>query len=149
MNINRLKFSIEIHAEKSKIWKALWDEHSYREWASVFFEGSYIVADNWQEGSKVFFLSPDQSGIYSTIETHIPNEMIEFKHIGNVVDGKEQPLDEETRKWSGATEMYSLTEGPDFNTLTIEIDVMDEHLDFMKTTLPKALEKMKALSINQ
>ena len=149
MKINRLQFSIDIMAEKTKIWNALWNENNYRDWASVFFEGSYAIADNWKEGSKVFFLAPDQSGIYSMIEEHIPNEIIRFKHIGSVLKGKEQPIDDETKKWSGATEIYSLREGTDNNTLTIEIDVLDEHVDFMTTKLPKALEKVKSLSENQ
>lgn len=141
--MNRLQFSIDIKVDKAKIWEALWNDSSYCDWASVFFEGSYAITDNWKEGSKVLFLAPDQSGIYSIIETHIPNKMIMFKHIGSVVKGKEQPIDDETKAWSGATEIYTLTEGTDCNTLTVEIDILDEHLDFMKTTFPKALEKVK------
>ncbi|MEW7291334.1 hypothetical protein [Aquimarina sp. 2304DJ70-9] len=141
--INRLQFSIDIKAGKTKIWEALWNENSYRDWTSVFFEGSYAITENWKEGSKVLFLSPDQSGIYSIIETHIPNKIIIFKHIGNVVKGKEQPIDDETKKWSGAAEIYALTEGTDYNTLTVEIDVLDEHLDFMTARFPKALETIK------
>ncbi len=141
--INRLQFSIDIKAEKTKIWEALWNENSYRDWVNVFFEGSYAITDNWIEGSKVLFLSPDQSGIYSIIERHIPNEIMQFRHIGNVVKGKEQPIDDETKKWSGATETYTLTEGMESNTLTVEIDILDEHLDFMTSIFPKALEKVK------
>lgn len=141
--INKLEFSIDIKAEKTTIWKALWDENSYRKWACVFFEGSYAVADNWKEGSKVQFLAPDQSGIYSIIEKHIPNKIIQFKHIGNVIEGKEQAIDEETKKWSGATEIYMLTQGKDTHTLAVEIDVMNEHLEFMTNTFPKALETIK------
>lgn len=141
--LKRIEFSIEIKAEKTTIWKALWNQSSYREWASVFFEGSYAVTDNWEEGSKVHFLAPDQSGIYSVIEKHIPNKIIRFKHIGNVLKGKELPIDIETKKWSGATEIYSLTEGKNSCTLTVNIDIMDEHLEFMTKTFPKALEKIK------
>ncbi|MEB8327734.1 hypothetical protein OO009_00075 [Flavobacteriaceae bacterium KMM 6897] len=141
--INRLEFSIDIKAEKTTIWNALWNQSSYREWASVFFEGSYAVTDNWEEGSKVHFLAPDESGIYSIIEKHNPNKIIRFRHIGNVLGGKEQPIDDVAKKWSGATEIYTLTEGTDFNTLTVEIDVLDEHLEFMTKTFPKALEKVK------
>lgn len=141
--INRLKFSIDIKAEKTTIWKALWDENSYREWVSVFFEGSYAVTDDWKDGSKVHFLAPDQSGIYSIIEKHIPNRIIQFKHIGNVLEGKEQLIDDKTKKWSGATEIYALTEGKNTNTLKVEIDVMDEHLEFMTSTFPQALKKIK------
>jgi len=143
MKINRLQFSINIEAEISKIWKTLWDDSSYRDWASVFFEGSYAITDNWKEGSKVLFLSPEQDGIYSIIEKHIPNKVIRFKHIGSVVKGKEQAIDDESKKWSGATEVYTLTEGKDYNTLSVEIDVLDEHLEFMRTTFPKALDKIK------
>ena len=141
--INRLKFSIEIKAAKAAIWDALWSDSSYRQWAGVFAEGAYVISEHWEEGSKVLFLSPDQSGIYSIIETHIPNEVIMFRHIGNVVNGKEQPIDDESKKWSGATEVYTLTEGTETNTLTIDIDVMDEHLDFMSERVPIALEKIK------
>ncbi|HCR55090.1 MAG TPA: hypothetical protein DIW27_11785 [Cytophagales bacterium] len=143
MKINKLQFSIDIKAEKTKIWNALWNENAYRDWAGVFFEGSYAITDNWKEGSKVLFLSPDQSGIYSIIEKHIPNQIMMFRHIGKVVNGKEQPIDDETKKWTGAIETYTLTEGTNNNILSVEIDVLDEHLNFMKTTLPKALEKVK------
>lgn len=141
--MNKLRFSIDIKAEKTKIWNALWDDSSYRDWVSVFFEGSYAVTDNWKEGSTVLFLAPDKSGIYSIVEKHTPNEVIQFKHIGTVVNGKKQPIDDKTKIWSGASEIYRLTEGMDSNTLAVEIDVMDEHLDFMKSTFPKALEKIK------
>lgn len=141
--INRLLFTIDIKAEKNKIWKALWNENSYRDWVSVFYEGSYAITDNWKEGSKVLFLNPDKSGIYSIVETHIPNKVMKFKHMGIVVNAKEQPIDEETKKWSGSTETYTLSDGKDSKILTVEIDVLDEHLDYMAETFPKALEKVK------
>lgn len=142
--INTLTLSIDIKAEKSKIWQTLWDEQSYRDWASVFFEGSYAVTDNWEQGSTVMFLAPDKSGIYSLIETHIANKIMSFKHVGLVVNGEQQPIDEETKKWTGATETYSLIDGKDVVTLNVQIDVLDEHLDYMQSTFPKALEKIKS-----
>ena len=148
MITKRLYFSIDIKAEPKAIWKSLWDDHTYRQWATVFFEGSYIVAKNWKEGNKVLFLSKDQSGIYSKIVKHVPNKIIEFRHIGKVLNGKEQALDEETKKWTGATEIYRLTEVKNYYTLSIELDVMDEHLEFMKEKMPVALEKIKSLSLN-
>ncbi|WP_298472956.1 hypothetical protein [uncultured Maribacter sp.] len=141
--INRLEFSINIKAKKTTIWKALWDENNYRNWAGTFAEGSHYVTDDWNQGSKVMFLGPDGNGIFSSIETHIPNKFIQFKHLGSVVKGKEQPLTDETRKWSGATENYSLYEGTDSITLVIQIDVLKEHLEFMTAKLPKALKRIK------
>ncbi len=108
-----------------------------------FFEGSYALCDDWKEGSMVHFLIPDQSGIYSKIEKHVPNSMIQFSHIGNVVNGKEQAIDDETKKWSGATEIYRLMQAEDTTTLEVALDVMDEHLEFMEHRLPIALGKIK------
>ena len=141
--INRLQFSIDIKADKEKIWKALWDDKHYRDWSGVFGEGSHYVVDNWEERSKIMFLASDQSGIYSLIERHVPNKIIQFKHIGSVVNGQEQPVDDEAKKWSGATETYSLVEGSGFFTLIVEIDILDEHVEFMSEKLPLALEKIK------
>lgn len=141
--MNRLQFSVDIKADKTNVWKALWDDKHYRDWGGVFYKGSHYVIDNWAEGSKIMFLAPDQSGIYSIIETYIPNKIIEFRHIGSVLNGKVQPANEETKKWSGATEVYSLIESADFTTLSIEIDVLDEHVEFMSTKFPEALEKVK------
>jgi len=36
--MTRLEFTIDIEAQKSKIWEALWDENSYRKWAGVFLK---------------------------------------------------------------------------------------------------------------
>jgi uncharacterized protein YndB with AHSA1/START domain len=141
--MNRLQFSIYIKADKEKIWKALWDDTNYRDWCGVFGEGSHYVVDNWKEGSKIMFLAADKSGIYSSIEKYVPNKTIQFKHIGTVVNGKEQPIDDEAKKWSGATETYSLKEDSGFVTLLVEIDILDEHVEFMSTKLPIALEKIK------
>jgi len=141
--MNRLKFTINIPASKTKIWEVLWNEDAYRDWSSVFAEGSHAVTNNWEEGSIVFFLGADKSGIYSKIETHIPNETITFRHIGNVLNAKKQPLNDNSKTWSGASETYSITEGENFNTLCIDIDIMDEHLEFMESILPKALERIK------
>ena len=41
--INRLQFSINIKADKTKIWKALWDDKYYRDWGGGFYEGSDFV----------------------------------------------------------------------------------------------------------
>ena len=141
--MERLRFSIDINTERTAIWRALWNESLYREWAGVFFDGSYVVTDEWKEKSKVHFLGPDQSGIYSIIEKHIPNKIIHFKHIGNVIGGVEQPVDDDTKKWSGTTEIYRLIESKNAIKLEVEIDIMDEHKEFMIKTFPQALKKIK------
>ncbi len=145
--INRLQFSIDIKATKEKIWEALWEDTHYRDWSNTFGEGSHYVVDNWKEGSIIMFLGSDQSGIYSIIESHDPNKSIQFRHIGTVVNSKKLLIDDEAKKWSGATESYSLNKGSEFFTLLVEIDVLDEHVEFMSTRLPIALDKIRKNSI--
>lgn len=147
MKINRLEFSIDIQAKPSMIWEALWNEASYRKWVGVFFEGSFAISDNWKEGSTVLFLAPDQSGIYSLVEEHIPNKVMRFKHIGNVKEGIKLPLDDESKAWTGSSESYTLVEKADHVTLKVDIDVLDEHTEFMNQTFPKALDIIKANAI--
>lgn len=143
--MKRLKFSIDIHASKQKIWDTLWDDATYRKWTSAFSEGSYAVSD-WKEGDKILFLGSTGEGMYSIINSNINNEFMSFKHLGVVKDGIEQPLDEETKKWSGATENYALIENGDLTTLNVELDSTDEHYDYFEKTFPKALAIVKEIA---
>ena len=62
-----LHFTTEINATTTKVWQVLWDDVTYRKWASTFCEGSYAVS-NWNEGDGVHFLDSTGNGIYSIIE---------------------------------------------------------------------------------
>lgn len=87
--MQRINFSISINASKEKVWQVLWDDSTYRQWTSAFFEGSYAVTDNWKEGTKVLFLSPGGSGMVSTVAANRANEYMSFKHLGEVKEGVE------------------------------------------------------------
>ena len=102
------KYSVLINAPKEKVWKILWDDDTYREWTSVFSEGSYAESD-WQEGSKIRFLSREGSGMYSIIAKLEPNRFMSFRHDGEIKNGIEEPLNDESRKWAGTTENYTLS----------------------------------------
>ena len=140
-----LNFSIPINAPKEKVWKVLWDDITYRQWTSAFTEGSYAVSD-WEQGSKILFLSPSGQGMFSTIAKKIPNECMWFKHLGTVKDGKEQPEDEASKNWWGAMENYTLKEISEVTELSVAIDVTENEEQYFRDTFPKALEKVKSLS---
>lgn len=146
--MHTLNFSIQINASKEKVWNVLWDDKTYREWTSVFSEGSYAVTD-WKEGGRVLFLSSDGEGMFSLIAKNNPNEFMSFKHLGVIKNGKEQPSDEETKKWSGAMENYSLKETNHVTELSVEINVTEGHVEYFNETFPKALEKVKGLCENK
>jgi uncharacterized protein YndB with AHSA1/START domain len=143
--MKKLNFTVEIHAPKEKVWNALWNDASYRKWTSVFSEGSYAVSD-WKEGSRIEFLSSTGEGMYSTISKMVPNEVMVFRHEGMMINGKEQPIDEETKKWSGSEEAYTLIENGGFTEVTVQLDVTEDHYDYFKEVFPKALNKLKEIA---
>ena len=143
--MQKIKFSINIQATPSKVWDALWQDANYREWTSAFCEGSYAISD-WKEGSRVHFLSPDGGGMYSTIHKLITDKQMSFKHIGVMKNNEEQPLDDETKMWTGSMEEYFLTEENGGTTLTTQMDAADSFAEYFADTFPKALDKVKAIA---
>ncbi len=81
----------------------------------------------------------------SIIEKKIPNEYMAFKHIGEIKDFKESPIDEETKKWSGAMETYRLTADDEFVDLTTQVDVVEKYIDYFKEAFPRGLENSKRI----
>ena len=142
-----LQFTIEINAPTSKVWRVLWDDATYRQWTTAFCEGSYAVS-NWNEGDSIHFLDPNGNGMYSIIDKKVDNQLMSFRHIGNILKLEEMPLDEETKLWSNSKETYELKEGNNQTTLTVTIDTLDNYVGFFNESMPKAIELIKNLSEN-
>lgn len=142
-----LQFTIEINAPASKVWNVLWEDATYRKWTAAFCEGSYAVS-NWNEGDTVHFLIPNGEGMYSVIEKRITNELMSFRHIGNIKDFKEMPLDEETSLWCNSKEVYELKEENNLTQLKVSVDALENYIGFFNETMPKAIELIKNLSEN-
>ncbi|WP_343696765.1 SRPBCC domain-containing protein [Flavobacterium sp.] len=142
-----LEFTVKIKAHPDKVWKVLWEDETYKKWTGAFCEGSYAES-NWNEGDKIHFMSPGGEGMNSVIEKKIPNEYMAFKHVGEIKDFKEVPLNEETKTWTGAMETYRLIPEDEFTTLIANVDVIEKHIDYFKDAFPNALEAVKELSEN-
>jgi hypothetical protein len=140
-----LNFSIKINAPRKKVWDVLFDDNTYRIWAAEFMPGSYAETD-WKEGSRALFLDGSRSGMISQIARNKPNEFMSIKHLGMYKDGVEDTASEETKKWSGALENYTLEQSNGGTELKIHMDSVDEYKDFFQKTWPKALERVKELS---
>ncbi len=119
-------FKIEISAPKEKVWKVLWNDDTYRKWTVPFSEGSYIESD-WQIGGRTLFLGSEGNGMVSTIDQLIENKMMSFKHLGMIKDGKEDLESEEVKKWAGLLETYILESSENKTTLSVEMDLADDH----------------------
>lgn len=144
-----LKFKIEIEAPREKVWKVLWDDETYRQWTLPFCEGisegSYAESD-WNEGSKIYFMSSNGDGMNSVIERKITNEYMAFKHIGELKNFVEMPVDAATEQWSGDMETYRLTQNGTETVLEVNLDTGEKYVDYFQKIFPKCLELVKELS---
>mgnify|MGYP001185904397 CR=1 FL=1 len=143
--MEHIRFSIDINAPREKVWKILWDDQFYKDWTSVFAEGSTAVTD-WQEGSKVLFLDGKGSGMVSKIAKRTENEFMSFLHLGTVQEGKEDLDTASSQGWSGATENYTLRGNNGNTTLEVDMDITSGYKDYFTKTWPQALDKIKSIA---
>lgn len=146
--IQKLVFTVEINASAERIWDKMWDKKSYTDWTTPFCAGTYFTGEI-ELGSRIHFIAPSFDGMFSDIFYLIPNKLIIFKHIGNLKDLKEVPLDAETERWTGSFESYKLNQVDQKTTVTAEIDCMAEYIDYMNDKFPLALQELKKISENK
>lgn len=148
--MNNLHFSITIHAPKEKVWNTMLADKTYRVWTEPFAPGSHYVGD-WNKGSKIHFLAPDEngktSGMVSRIKENRLHEFISIEHLGMVHDGKEDTTSEAVKAWAGALENYTLKSINGATEVVVEMtNIIDEYKDMFEGMWPKALQKLKELA---
>ena len=149
MNMKKLHFSTLINAPKEKVWNKMLGGDSYRAWTEVFGPGSHYVGD-WNKGSKMLFLAPEEtgemSGMVSRIRENRPYDTISIEHLGEVRNGKEDTTSAEAKRWSGAIEKYTFKEQDCKTEILVETDTVEELEEFFQETWPEALQKLKELA---
>ncbi len=141
--MNKLQFSIEINATKERVWDTLWQDETFREWASIIDPETYMVGD-LQEGNEIEFISSASGyGVTSRVEKLVVGEFLLLRHRA---DTQEEGKREREKEWTGGEESYSLAEKDGTTTLTVAFDVPPGLEELFKVTYPKALERVKALA---
>ena len=141
--MKNIQFSIEIYAAKERVWATLWDDATFRDWASIIDEGTYMNGI-MKEGNEIQFLSSVNGyGVTSLVAKINPNEYVLFRHS---VDTKENGRQEREKEWTGGTESYSLSEKNGVTTLIVKTDVPDEQEETFSIRIPEALERIKTLA---
>lgn len=147
--MKRLQFSIVINASTEKVHDymlGLTNKETYNGWVSTFnptstFEGS------WDKGSKVYFVGTDKdgnkAGMISEILEHQPAEFVSIRHYGFLQNGEEITKGELVEKWSGGLENYTFSKEKDATKVIVDLDTIDDYLDYFNETYPKALNKLK------
>lgn len=150
--MQKLQFKKEINASAQKVYETmlgLKDKASYEYWTATFnptstYEGS------WNKGSKILFVGIDENGkkggMISEIAVHKPAHFISIRHYGFLDGNTEVTTGEQVEKWAGGHENYSFQENNGITTVTVDMDTIDEYLDYFNTTYPKALDKLKEIS---
>ena len=145
--MKKLTFEIEINATAEKVWNAMWTEENYRKWTSAFCEGSYDKS-SWKQGERIHFLDPNGNGMYSEITTLVPNEKMYFTHLGNIKNFEEQPLDEDTKAWSGVQENYTVISDGTSSKVIVTMDILEKYANFFSESFPKGLATIKEIAEN-
>ncbi len=143
--MEQLNITQHINAPRERIWHVLWGERTYPQWTAPFGEGGRAVSD-WKEGSRVQFLASEGDGMYAVIDRMEVPACMSFTHKGAIKQGKEQPMDEATRVWSGARERYILTENKDGTELSVTMDVVESEAASFREMFPKAFAIVKRLA---
>lgn len=150
--MQKIQFRKEINASAQKVYETmlgLKNKATYEYWTATFnptstYEGS------WDKGSKILFVGIDENGkkggMVSEIVEHKPASFISIRHYGFLNEGIEVTTGEQVEKWAGGHENYNFQENNGITTVTVEMDTIDEYLDYFNNTYPKALDKLKEIS---
>jgi hypothetical protein len=150
--MKKLEFKEKIQASAQKVYETmlgLKDKSTYEYWTATFnptstYEGS------WEKGSKILFVGVDgngkRGGMVSLVEENVPGRFVSAKHYGFLDGDQEITTGEMVEKWAGGHENYRFEEENGVTTVTVEIDMVDDHVDYFQNTYPKALEKLKEIS---
>lgn len=131
------------------VWELIVDPEYYRLWTVAFHEGSFFEGD-WTKGSKIRFVSEDESGIVtgmvSTIEENDYPNHISIKHLGLVMNGIEDYDSEYTKVWAPAFENYHLARNEDGGcTFLLEQDMPEDYVEDFKQMWIAGFQKMGTL----
>ncbi len=137
--MKEVRFSIEIQAPKEQVWRTLWQDKTFREWAGIIDPGTYMMGD-LEKGNEVEFISSENGyGVTSLIAEVTTNELLLLKHQSDTQNTGTEKRDKE---WTGGTEKYTLSETKGITTLEVFIDVPINLEQYFKETYPKAFERV-------
>ena len=141
-NQAKLEFSIIINASQDHVWDILWSDNTFRQWANIIDEGTYMKGE-LKEGGEVEFISGNGLGVTSIVEKLVSGEFLLLRHSSDTQDKGKRARE---NQWTGGTESYMLKHVDSITTLTALIDVPLELEDYFKETYPKAFERVKILA---
>ncbi|KQV52756.1 hypothetical protein ASC95_08025 [Pelomonas sp. Root1217] len=139
-----LDFSIDIAAPVARVWDCMFDPTAYRDWTRAFAEGSYYEGV-WAAGRRIRFLDPKGFGMEAVVDECVLHERLSLRLVGEIKDGR--PLPDSRLHDEPAHERYVFSATPAGTQLTVHLQSWDDGFtDFLQTTWPQALRRLKALA---
>jgi uncharacterized protein YndB with AHSA1/START domain len=140
-----LQFSIDIAATTARVWDCMFDPIAYRDWTRAFCEGSYYEG-SWEAGRRLRFLDPQGFGMEAIVDESVLHERLSLRLVGEIKDGR--PVAGSRLNTEPAYERYVFNATPQGGThLVVHLQSWDEGFtDFLQTTWPQALQRLKALA---
>ena len=152
--MTKLQFTVNINAPLNKVYDTMLgisNKASYEQWTALFNPTSSYEG-NWQQGEKMLFIGVDEKGekggMVSRIAEIIPGQFVSIQHYGLVVAGTEITTGPEVEKWANGLENYTFEEINGVATVTVDLDTVEEFIDYMNEHYPKALNKLKEICEN-
>lgn len=139
-----LQFGIDIAAPVARVWDCMFDPLAYRDWTRAFADGSYYEG-SWEEGRRLRFLDPQGFGMEAVVDENLRHERVSLRLVGEIKDGR--PVAGSPLHSQPAHERYEFGAMPDGGTrLVVHLQGWDGFLDFLQTTWPVALQRLKNLA---
>lgn len=140
-----LQFGIAIAAPAARVWDCMFDPLAYRDWTRAFAEGSYYEGV-WAAGRRLRFLDPQGFGMEAIVDEFRTHEEVSLRLVGEIKDGR--PVAGSPLAATPARERYVFSAAPAGGTqLTVHLQSWaDGFTDFLQTTWPLALRRLKALA---
>lgn len=136
--MKKLEYKTEIIATTEKVWNTLWNAETYEKWSSGNrFEGT------WEQGTVMKFFDTQNNGMFNLVETNVLQKELQMKHLGWIMNGELSP-----QGWEESNISYHLDETENGTELKVNVNSLDEFVDFYSGYVPKIFEKIKDLAEN-
>lgn len=149
--MKKLQFNIKINASANKVFDrmlGITNKITYEQWTAMFNPTS-TYEGNWNKGSRILFVGTDENGekggMVSEIADNIPNRFVSIRHLGLLKGDQQITEGPEVEKWAGGLENYSFEESNGATMVNVEMDSVEDYVEYMNQTYPKALRKLKEI----
>jgi hypothetical protein len=147
--MEKLQFKVSIQAPVAKVYDMMLgisNIATYEQWTFLFNPTS-TYEGNWEKGSKILFIGVDEKGekggMVSRIAENLLNRFVSIQHYGLLKGDVEVTEGEDVEKWANGFENYTFEDNNGSTTVIVNLDTVEDFVDYMNEHYPMALEKLK------